>query len=71
MRSSDYAVMVSRATQTQFAEDLGVDPSLFTVVPNGVPVQTGNPSRVRAEFAIGEHDRVIVAPAPGAPCHPH
>jgi glycosyltransferase involved in cell wall biosynthesis len=61
MRSSDYAVMVSRATQTQFAVDLGVDPSLFTVVPNGVPVQTGNPSRVRAEFAIGEHDRVILA----------
>lgn len=61
MRSSDYAVMVSRATQTQFAVDLGVDPSQFTVVPNGVPVQAGNPSRVRAEFAIGEHDRVILA----------
>jgi glycosyltransferase involved in cell wall biosynthesis len=61
MRSSDYAVMVSRATQTQFAVDLGVDPSLFTVVPNGVPVQAGDPSRVRAEFAIGEHERVILA----------
>src|ERR1700682_5856314 len=61
MRSSDYAVMVSRATQTQFAVDLGVDPSQFIVVPNGVPVQEGDPSRVRAEFAICEHDRVILA----------
>lgn len=60
-RSSDYAVMVSRATQTQFAEDLGVNPSLFTVVPNGVPVQTGDPSRVRAEFGIADHERVILA----------
>jgi len=61
MRTSDYAVMVSRATQTQFAEDLGVDPSLFTVVPNGVPVQAGDSSRVRAEFGIGKDDRVILA----------
>jgi glycosyltransferase involved in cell wall biosynthesis len=61
LRASDYAVMVSRATQTQFAVDLGVKPSLFTVVPNGVPVQSGNPSRVRAEFGIAEHERVILA----------
>jgi glycosyltransferase involved in cell wall biosynthesis len=61
MRTSDYAVMVSCATQTQFAEDLGVDPSLFTVVPNGVPVQAGDPSLVRAEFGIGKDDRVILA----------
>lgn len=61
MRSSDYAVMVSRATQTQFAGDLGVSPSLFTVVPNGVPVQSGDPTRVRAEFTIGETERVILA----------
>jgi glycosyltransferase involved in cell wall biosynthesis len=61
LRSSDYAVMVSRATQTQFAVDLGVNPSLFTVVPNGVPMQAGDPSRVRAEFGIAEHERVILA----------
>jgi glycosyltransferase involved in cell wall biosynthesis len=60
-RSSDYAVMVSRATQTKFAGDLGVNPSLFTVVPNGVPLQAGDPSRVRAEFGIAEHERVILA----------
>jgi glycosyltransferase involved in cell wall biosynthesis len=61
MRTSDYAVMVSRATQKQFATDLGVKPSLFTVVPNGVPVQIGNPSDVRNEFRVGEHDCVILA----------
>ncbi len=61
LRSSDYAVMVSRATQTQFALNLGVKPSSFTVVPNGVPVNVGNPSRVRAEFGITERERVILA----------
>jgi glycosyltransferase involved in cell wall biosynthesis len=61
LRSSDYAVMVSRATQTQFAGTLGVNPSLFTVVPNGVPAHTGDSSRVRAEFDIADHERVILA----------
>lgn len=61
MRTSDYAVMVSRATQKQFAVDLGVEPSLFTVVPNGVPVQIGDASEVRREFRVGEQDCVLLA----------
>lgn len=61
LRSSDYAVMVSRATQTQFAANLGVNSTLFTVVPNGVPVQVGNSARVRAEFNISERERVVLA----------
>ena len=61
LRSSDFAVMVSRATRTQFAAKLGVKPSLFTVVPNGVPVQSGNATRARAEFGVGEQERVILA----------
>jgi glycosyltransferase involved in cell wall biosynthesis len=61
LRTSDHAVMVSRATQKQFAVDLGVNPSLFTVVPNGVPVETGDAAGVRAEFGIGERDCVLVA----------
>lgn len=61
MRTSEHTVMVSRATQQQFAGDLGVDPTLFTVVPNGVPIQKGDASRVRAEFGIDEQDCVILA----------
>jgi glycosyltransferase involved in cell wall biosynthesis len=61
MRQSDHTVMVSRATQRQFATELGVDESLFTVVPNGVPVQMGESSGVRAEFGVGERDCVLVA----------
>jgi glycosyltransferase involved in cell wall biosynthesis len=61
MRTSEYSVMVSRATQNQFAVDLGVNPSLFTVIPNGVPVQQGDASRVRAEFGIAEGDCVLLA----------
>jgi glycosyltransferase involved in cell wall biosynthesis len=61
LRASDHAVMVSRATQKQFATDLGLKPSLFNVVPNGVPIEVGNASRVRAEFGIGERDCVLVA----------
>jgi glycosyltransferase involved in cell wall biosynthesis len=61
MRTSDHAVMVSRATQKQFADELGVDPSLFTVVPNGVPVQRGDPTAVRREFDVKDGDCVLVA----------
>ena len=61
MRTSDHVVMVSRATQKQFADDLGVKPSLFNVVPNGVPTEAGDATRVRAEFGIGEHDCVVLA----------
>src|SRR2546423_9395607 len=61
MRNSDQAVMVSRATRTQFAHDLAVDKSLFTVVPNGVPVVAGDASKVRAEFRIDPDECVLLA----------
>jgi glycosyltransferase involved in cell wall biosynthesis len=61
MRQSDHVVMVSRATQRQFAAELGVDESLFTVVPNGVPPVDGDARRVRAEFGIDEQDCVLLA----------
>lgn len=61
MRASDHSVMVSRATQTQFATELGVDPSLFTVVPNGVPIVEGDAAGVRAEFGVRDGECVIVA----------
>jgi len=61
MRTSDYSVMVSRATQQQFAADLGVSSSLFTVIPNGVPMQVGDAARVRAEFDVSEDACVILA----------
>ena len=61
MRQSDHTVMVSRATQRQFATELGVDESLFTVVPNGVPTVIGDAARVRAEFGIDEGDCVLLA----------
>ena len=61
MRQSDHTVMVSRATRRQFATELGVDESLFTVIPNGVPPADGEAARVRAEFGIDEHDCVLLA----------
>jgi glycosyltransferase involved in cell wall biosynthesis len=61
MRHSDHTVMVSGATQRQFATELGVDESHFTVVPNGVPITNGDAARVRAEFGIEERDCVLLA----------
>lgn len=61
MRTSEHSVMVSRATQKQFSDDLGVRPSLFEVVPNGVPVIQGNASAVRAEFGVRDGECVLVA----------
>jgi glycosyltransferase involved in cell wall biosynthesis len=61
MRTSEHAVMVSRATQKQFSDDLGVDPSLFRVVPNGVPVQVGDASSVRKEFGVQPGECVLLA----------
>jgi len=61
MRQSDHTVMVSRATRRQFATELGVDESLFTVVPNGVPPAAGDGARARAEFGIAEHECVLLA----------
>jgi glycosyltransferase involved in cell wall biosynthesis len=61
IRQSDHTVMVSRATQRQFASELGLDGSLFTVIPNGVPRVDGNASHVRSEFGIGATDCVLLA----------
>jgi glycosyltransferase involved in cell wall biosynthesis len=61
MRNADHTVMVARATQRQFATRLGIDEERFTVVPNGVPVRSGNAERVRAEFGIQPGDCVLLA----------
>ena len=61
MRNSDHTVTVSRATRRQFAADLGLDEKCFTVVPNGVPVGAGDPSRVRSEFGVQEGECVMLA----------
>jgi glycosyltransferase involved in cell wall biosynthesis len=61
MRNSDHTVMVSRATQRQFATDLGLDEERFTVVPNGVPARTGDATRARTEFGITKGECVLVA----------
>jgi len=61
MRQSDHTVMVSRATQRAFAADLGLAESLTTVVPNGVPVRSGNAERVRKEFGVQPGECVLLA----------
>lgn len=61
MRNSAHTVMVSNATRRRFAHDLGVDERKFTVVPNGVPVRRGDPSRVRAEFGVRPDECVMLA----------
>jgi glycosyltransferase involved in cell wall biosynthesis len=61
MRNSDHTAMVSRATRRQFATDLGVDESRFTVVPNGVPTRRGDATRRRAEFGIRPDECVLLA----------
>lgn len=61
MRNSDHTVMVSRATQRQFASELGVEEERFTVIPNGVPTRAGDADRVRGEFGIRPGDCVMLA----------
>jgi glycosyltransferase involved in cell wall biosynthesis len=61
IRHSGQAVAVSRATQEDFAKDLGIKASAFTVVHNGVPAGSGNARRVRREFGCTENDTVILA----------
>ena len=61
MRNSDHTVMVARATQRQFATDLGLNEERFKVVPNGVPVRNGDATRSRAEFGITNGECVLVA----------
>jgi glycosyltransferase involved in cell wall biosynthesis len=61
MRQSDHTVMVSHATQRQFAADLGLNEAVIKVVPNGVPVRQGDAERVRAEFGVQPGDCVLLA----------
>lgn len=53
--------MVSQATARQYASELGRREDLFTVIPNGVPVRTGDATRVRAEFGIRDGEIVLLA----------
>lgn len=61
IRQSDYTVAVSNATRDDFAKELGLRASAFTVVHNGVPTHLGNADRVRREFGCSETDTVILA----------
>ena len=61
MRRSAHTVAVSNATQVQFATDLGLPESAFTVIHNGVPVTSGNAEQVRREFGCSDGDVVILA----------
>jgi glycosyltransferase involved in cell wall biosynthesis len=61
MRRSNATVVVSAATQKQFAEDLGLEQRAFHIVHNGVPVTIGDATRVRQEFGCGDRDVVILA----------
>jgi glycosyltransferase involved in cell wall biosynthesis len=61
MRNSDHVAMVSRATQNQFAADLGIDKSIFSIIPNGVPRHVGDATLVRREFDIRDEDCVLLA----------
>lgn len=61
MRNSEHSVMVSCATQRQFARDLGVNESRLIVVPNGVPITRGDASRVKKEFDVRDDECVLLA----------
>jgi glycosyltransferase involved in cell wall biosynthesis len=61
IRSASRTVMVSQATRSQFSHDLGIDERELTVIPNGVPVQRGDPTGVRKEFGIEVGDCVLLA----------
>jgi glycosyltransferase involved in cell wall biosynthesis len=61
MRQSGYSVAVSAATRKEFAKDLGLRESAFTVVHNGVPSTAGTAERVRREFGVTERETVILA----------
>jgi glycosyltransferase involved in cell wall biosynthesis len=61
IRSSTCAVMVSNATRQQFSHDLGVDERDLVVIPNGVPLHSGEATEVRREFGIEADDCVLLA----------
>lgn len=61
IRNSSAAIVVSGATKTQFAHELGIRPASLGVIPNGVPVRVGDASGPRQEFGCDPHDVVILA----------
>ena len=61
MRQSGNTVAVSNATRKDFANDLGLQETAFTVVHNGVPSKAGSSERVRQEFGCKEGETVILA----------
>jgi glycosyltransferase involved in cell wall biosynthesis len=61
IRRSGKAVAVSNATREEFAHDLGLPRTSFTVVHNGVPSKPGNAERVRREFGCNEGEVVLLA----------
>jgi glycosyltransferase involved in cell wall biosynthesis len=61
MRRSAHTVAVSNATRLQFARELGVRESAFTVIHNGVPLASGCAEQVRREFGCTQNDIVILA----------
>src|SRR6266404_3967967 len=61
IRRSANTVAVSNATRLQFAQDLGLRASAFTVVHNGVPLTSGDATKVRREFGCTDGEMVILA----------
>lgn len=61
IRRSGQAVAVSNATREEFAENLGLANSAFSVVHNGVLPKRGTADRVAREFGIGRGETVILA----------
>jgi glycosyltransferase involved in cell wall biosynthesis len=60
-RRAAATVVVSAATQRQFASDLSLRESAFTVIPNGVPTARGDAERVRREFDCADGEVVLLA----------
>jgi glycosyltransferase involved in cell wall biosynthesis len=54
-------VVVSAATRTEFARDLGIPESTFMTIPNGVPTAPGNAERVRSEFGCTHGETILLA----------
>lgn len=61
LRAADRAVVVSAGTRRQFAHDVGLAETLFTVVPNGVPRHHGNAEPIRREFGLTSDEVVLLA----------
>jgi glycosyltransferase involved in cell wall biosynthesis len=60
-RRAAATVVVSAATRTQYANDVSLPESIFSVIPNGVPTPPGDAARVRAEFDCTHGELVLLA----------